>query len=118
MIGGQYRDITGGEGDLAELHLLKTGRLFTASIGLGLRVAGVPVPDHAAWRTFGAELGLLFQVVDDILDGDGLAARLPADEVRRLADDAADRARAELDAVSGDTSVLCELVDATAFRTG
>jgi len=81
-------------------------------------VAGVSDPDHAAWRAFGAEVGLLFQVVDDILDDDGLAARLPADEVRRLADDAADRARAELDAVSADTSVLRALVDAVAFRTG
>lgn len=117
MIGGQYRDITGDDGDLAELHRLKTGRLFAASVGLGLRVARVPDVDQAAWRVFGGEIGLLFQVVDDILDGDGLASRLRGDEVRRLADDAADRARAELRAVSGDTSVLRELVDAVAFRT-
>jgi hypothetical protein len=56
--------------------------------------------------------------VDDILDGDGLASRLPSDDVKRLAEDAADRAREQLDAVFGDTSVLRELVDAVASRTG
>ena len=66
---------------------------------------------------FGVEIGLLFQVVDDILDGDGLASHLSADDVRRLADDAAERARAALDAVAGDTSVLRELTDSVAFRT-
>jgi len=118
MIGGQYRDITGDDDDLAELHGLKTGRLFAASVGLGLRVAGVPEPDQAPWRAFGAQIGMLFQVVDDILDGDGFAERLSPDEVRRLADEAAEMARAHLDRVGVDPSVLRELVDAVAFRTG
>ena len=117
MIGGQHRDITGDDDDLAELHGLKTGRLFAASVGLGLRAALVPDGDQTPWRVFGGEIGLLFQIVDDILDGDGLASRLPADDVRRLADSAADRAREQLDSVSGDTSVLRGLVDAVAFRT-
>jgi len=118
MIGGQYRDITDDDGDLAELHRLKTGRLFASSVGIGLRLSGVAVPDQAPWRAFGAEIGLLFQIVDDILDGDGLASRLPADEVKRLANTAADRARDRLEVVSGDTRVLRELVDAVTFRTG
>jgi geranylgeranyl diphosphate synthase type II len=117
MIGGQHRDITGADGDLTELHRLKTGSLFAASVGLGLRVAAVAEADQAPWRAFGADVGLLFQVVDDILDADGLALRLPGVEVRRLADDVADRARGALDAVSGDTRVLRGLVDAVASRT-
>ena len=76
MIGGQYLDITGADEDLAELHRLKTGRLFAASVGLGLRVAGVPEADQTPWRAFGEELGLVFQIVDDVLDGDGYAERL------------------------------------------
>ena len=40
---------------------------------------------------------MLFQVVDDILDGDGFVLALGADGARRLADDAAARARAALD---------------------
>jgi geranylgeranyl diphosphate synthase type II len=118
MIGGQHRDITGDNDDLAELHRLKTGRLFAASVGLGLRVAGVAESDQVAWRAFGAEVGLLFQIVDDILDGDGLAARLPVGDVRRLADDSAERARAQLEGIGANTSVLRGLVDAVADRTG
>jgi hypothetical protein len=38
--------------------------------------------------------------------------------VRRLADGAADRAREQLEGIAADTSVLRELVDAVAFRTG
>jgi hypothetical protein len=55
--------------------------------------------------------------VDDILDGDGVASRLPPAEVRRLAGGAADRAREHLDAVSADTSVLRGLVDTVLSRT-
>ena len=117
MIGGQYRDITGDDDDLAELHGLKTGRLFTASVGLGARAAGVPDGEQAPWRAFGAQIGVLFQVIDDILDGDGFAARLAVDEVEHLADDTATAARAQLESIPADTTVLAELVDAMTFRT-
>jgi len=118
MIGGQHRDITRDDADLAELHRLKTGRLFSASVGLGLEAAGVPEDEQSPWRAFGDELGLLFQVVDDILDEDGFAIRLGVDAARRLADEAADRARERLRAIPADTSVLQELVDGLAVRTG
>ncbi len=71
MIGGQYLDITGTAPDEATLHNLKTGALFTAAVGLGLWAARVPQDEQTSWRAFGDELGLLFQIVDDILDGDG-----------------------------------------------
>jgi geranylgeranyl diphosphate synthase type II len=116
MIGGQYRDIVGDDADLESLHGLKTGRLFSAAVGLGLWAAGVPEPEQGPWRAFGAELGLLFQVVDDILDDDGFAARLGVDGARALADEAAERARERLAAVSADTAVLRELVDGLAVR--
>jgi geranylgeranyl diphosphate synthase type II len=118
MIGGQYRDITGDDGDLEELHRLKTGRLFAASVGLGLWTAGVPTPEQEPWRAFGDELGLLFQVVDDLLDGDGFAERLGAEGAQALADRAADLARRRLEAIDADTSILRELVDGLAVRTG
>ncbi len=117
MIGGQYLDITDSGVDLAELHRLKTGRLFAASVGLGLWVAEVPESDQALWRAFSEELGLLFQVVDDVLDGDGYAARLGVDGARALADEAAARTRSRLSALDADTSVLAEIVDGLAVRT-
>jgi geranylgeranyl diphosphate synthase, type II len=116
MIGGQQRDLEGGH-DLAELHRLKTGALFNASIMCGIWAAGLPPEEHAPWRAFAGELGLLFQVVDDILDGDGYVLEVGADGARRLADEAAARAQARLDEVEADTSVLGEIVAGLAART-
>ncbi len=118
MIGGQYRDVTGDDADLEELHRLKTGRLFSASVGLGLWAAGAPEHLHAPWRAFGDELGLLFQAVDDVLDGDGLAARLGTEGARRVADEAAERAQTRLAALEAETAVLSELVNGLLLRTG
>jgi len=117
MIGGQYLDITGTDDDLAELQRLKTGRLFAASVGLGLRVAGVPSADQTPWRAFGEELGPVFQIVDDVLDGDGYAERLGADEARSLVHDSAERAYGALEAIPADTSVLREIVESLVVRT-
>lgn len=116
MIGGQYLDVTDAVEDLVELARLKTGRLFSASVGLGLRVAGVPEGEQGPWRAFAGELGLLFQAVDDLLDGDGLVERVGSQGARRLADEAAERARAHLATVAADTSVLEGLVDELAVR--
>jgi geranylgeranyl diphosphate synthase type II len=118
MIAGQHRDITGDDGDLSALHRLKTGRLFGASVGLGVWAAGIPEEDQSTWRAFGDELGLLFQVVDDILDDDGYAERLGLEAARTLAEEAAVRSRERLAAIPADTSVLRELVDGLAVRTG
>jgi geranylgeranyl diphosphate synthase type II len=117
MIGGQYLDITGTAPDEATLHKLKTGCLFGASVGLALWAAEVPEREQAPWRAFGAELGLLFQIVDDILDGDGYVVTHGEDGARRLADQAAERARARLADVPADTSVLEGIVDGLATRT-
>jgi geranylgeranyl diphosphate synthase type II len=117
MIGGQYLDITEPEADLAALHRLKTGRLFAASVGLGLWAAGVAEAEQGPWRAFGEELGLLFQIVDDVLDGDGYAARIGEGPARVLAADAAVRARAALAEVDADTSTLFAIVDGLAVRT-
>ena len=99
------------------LHKLKTGCLFAASVGLALWVADVPEREQPPWRAFGDELGLLFQIVDDILDGDGYVVTHGADGARVLADQAAARARARLAAVPADTSVLEDIVDGLATRT-
>jgi geranylgeranyl diphosphate synthase type II len=117
MIGGQYLDITETAPDEATLHRLKTGCLFAASVGLALWVADVPEAAQAPWRAFGDELGLLFQIVDDILDGDGYVLSHGQEGARVLADEAAERAQARLDAIEADTSVLAEIVSTLATRT-
>jgi geranylgeranyl diphosphate synthase type II len=117
MIGGQYLDITGADADLEKLHRLKTGRLFAAAVGLALWVAEVPESEQAPWRAFGEELGLLFQIVDDVLDGDGYATRIGVAAAGDLAGEAAERARRALDAIAAETSVLGAIVDSLAVRT-
>jgi geranylgeranyl diphosphate synthase type II len=114
MIGGQYLDVTGGTNDLAALNRLKTGRLFEASVLLAVEVCG---SDPSAWRAFAEEVGALFQLVDDLLDGDGYVAAHGVEETRARADQAADRALAALAALGCDTSVLEGLVAGLASRT-
>ncbi len=75
MVGGQYRDVTAGEeldaDGLRELHELKTGRLVGASVLVPLALAGVDEARMGPYRRFAEELGVLFQIVDDILDVTG-----------------------------------------------
>ena len=133
MIGGQYVDITtvadlDGD-DLAALHRLKTGKLLGACVGCALQVAAVPAAAQPAWRSFGDEVGLLFQIVDDILDATGTAEELGKtpgkdeaagkvtyvslhglDRAREIADETRRRVEARLAALDADTVVLEEIV--------
>jgi len=117
MIGGQYLDVTGSQADLAALHRLKTGALFSAAVGMALSAAELPAEEQPVWRAFGAELGLLFQIVDDVLDGDGFALEHGVEGARALGDEAAERAQERLEAIPADTSVLADLVAGLAART-
>jgi geranylgeranyl diphosphate synthase type II len=117
MIGGQYLDTMVENPDLEAVHRLKTGCLFFASVSLALWAAEVPLEEQGPWRAFADELGLLFQIVDDLLDDDGYVLSEGRERARVLADEAADRARARLAEVDADTSVLREIVDGLAVRT-
>jgi geranylgeranyl diphosphate synthase, type II len=110
MIGGQYDDIRGADEDLARRHSLKTGRLFEAAVGCAIAVADVSSDEQEPWRAFSADFGLLYQVIDDVLDGDGLAAELGREGVSDLADEIESRARARLDEIPADTALLDELL--------
>ena len=76
MVGGQYADVSprtpNGPQALRRLHELKTGRLIGASVLCVLLLAGIEDgPATIEFRRFAAELGVLFQIVDDILDVTG-----------------------------------------------
>jgi geranylgeranyl diphosphate synthase, type II len=117
MIGGQYLDTMEPDTDLETVHRLKTGRLFYASVALPLWAAEVPEDEQRPWRDFGDELGLLFQIVDDILDADGYVLTEGADGARKLADRAGKRCLALLLEIPADTSVLTEIVTGLVVRT-
>ena len=75
MIGGQVMDVE-GEGremdleSLLKMHSLKTGALIGASCVLGALAAGVRFDDPAMIDvvTYSENIGLVFQIIDDILD--------------------------------------------------
>ncbi len=74
MVGGQYVDVTAEELDadeLLRLHSLKTGRLIEVSVESALSYGAVSAVDRAPYELFARELGVLFQIVDDILDVTG-----------------------------------------------
>ncbi len=126
MVGGQYMDVAGeaaDDDDLRTLHALKTGRLIEAAVVCGALLSGAE--DVAPYRAYAAELGLLFQIVDDILDETGAedelgksvgkdralakvtyVSRFGMDRAVELADEAERRAVDLLAALPGDTSDL------------
>jgi geranylgeranyl diphosphate synthase type II len=130
MVGGQYMDVADTAADIRHLHELKTGRLIGASVGAVLQLSGMPEPATISYRRFAAELGVLFQIVDDILDvtGDEEALGKPQgsderhgkrtyvsvfglDKARELAAESHRNARAALDDAGGRTARLEQITD-------
>jgi geranylgeranyl diphosphate synthase, type II len=83
MVGGQAIDLEAagsgatfdGEG-LRAMHARKTGALIRASAAAGAVMAGAGDAQLAAIDRFASELGLAFQIVDDILDVEGASEDL------------------------------------------
>jgi geranylgeranyl diphosphate synthase, type II len=76
MIGGQVLDIEAEKrpidlGHLREIHRRKTGALIGVSLEMGALAVGAPAADVQVMTECGAALGLLFQIVDDLLDVTG-----------------------------------------------
>jgi geranylgeranyl diphosphate synthase type II len=134
LIGGQYIDVTApanlDEPGLRRLHELKTGRLLAAAVGTVLDLAGESGPATAGLRQFAGEVGLLFQIVDDILDVIGdekILGKPPGSDARQgkrtyvsayglerareLARESHASALASLARAPGDTTTLAEIAD-------
>ncbi|MFG5778077.1 polyprenyl synthetase family protein [Comamonas sp. J-3] len=73
MAGGQAIDLASvgkrlTQPELQQMHKLKTGALLQASVEMGATCAGITGATLDALKTYGAALGLAFQVIDDVLD--------------------------------------------------
>ena len=134
MVGGQYVDVTAGEDvdadTLRGLHALKTGRLIGASVRMPLTLGGISEDATIPYRRFADELGVLFQIVDDILDVTGSDEELGKpqgsderhgkvtyvslfglDRAREQAAQSHEKARAALEAIDGATGDLELITD-------
>ena len=142
MVGGQYIDVTetaeAGDHGLRRLHELKTGQLISVSIECVLLLdPSSPRPVADALCTFAGELGVLFQIVDDILDVTGSEETLGKQQgadvrlgkrtyvtefglegARRMAEESRGRALAALgQAAPGGAAELHQITDFIANRS-
>lgn len=78
MAGGQALDIAGTVSE--ETRRLKTGALFGAACGLGGLLAGADQAAVAALRGFGECFGVVYQLADDVSDGEAAAGPAALDE--------------------------------------
>ncbi|MCC8429651.1 polyprenyl synthetase family protein [Reyranella aquatilis] len=70
------RDISTPEATYLEIIKAKTAKLFAAASEVGAMVAGRNGPERVALQSFGMNLGIAFQLVDDALDYSGREAKL------------------------------------------
>jgi geranylgeranyl diphosphate synthase type II len=135
MVGGQIMDLDQtGRGEVTDpetlymIHKYKTGALIKSSARIGAILAGATREEQVAVSEYASELGLCFQIVDDVLDATSTREELGKsagsdaeqgkatfvgvfglDGARREADGAAKRALGALSMVDRDASGLREL---------
>lgn len=140
MCGGQYLD-TSKEGlpvtedELYEIHRLKTGALLRAACVMGVQCAGGTAEQVSAAEDFAMNLGLAFQIRDDVLDtistvdelgkpiGSDAAEKkttfvslLGVEECSRLVHEYTEKAKSAIAGLFSDTDFLCWLADVLADR--
>lgn len=84
MVSGQVMDINSCKDEvsltrLEKMHRMKTGALITAAVVVGAILAGADERQVAAFRKYGENIGLVFQMVDDKLDVSGDSRTLGKD---------------------------------------
>lgn len=141
LVGGQMEDLLAegrpvlGPDALRFIHLNKTAAMIEASLAMGGLCAGLDTPELDALRVAGRQLGLAFQVVDDVLDATADTATLGKtagkdaragkatyvsvhglESARRIARELSDDAIGRLAALPGDTRFLTSLAESLVHR--
>ena len=89
LIGGQVLDLQAisqprlaTERALRDIAQRKTAALITASVGAGALAGGAGAGQLSCLSRYGSDVGLAFQLLDDVHDGEGLAQAMGADQAR------------------------------------
>ena len=133
-IEAEARDVTGNE--LEEIHRLKTGALITCAVRCGAIIAHASEAELDAVTSYARNLGLLFQIIDDLLDVTATEMELgktpgkdarsskatyPAmyglEEARSAAEKAHENAYAALKTINRPTNMLMKIADFTLNRS-
>jgi geranylgeranyl pyrophosphate synthase len=142
LIGGQVDDLLAEErsdvsaDDLRAIHRRKTGAMIEAALAMGGLIAGARAEQLNALHALGRDVGLAFQIVDDVLDATADSATLGKtagkdakankatyvklhglEGARRLAGEHSQRALQTLAALPGDHAFLASLVQSMAARS-
>jgi geranylgeranyl diphosphate synthase type II len=142
MVGGQAVDMGSerksvGAETVEYIHRHKTAALLRAAVESGALLGGADPAARAGLTTYGAELGLAFQITDDLLDiessEEALGKRPRQDEQldkatypkvygvarsRQLARQSVSRAKAALECLGANGAILSQLADHVVERTG
>lgn len=121
MIGGQVADLAAGLEDLDLptldfINVHKTGKLIRASAVAGAIAAGAGQENRQRMLRYGEFIGLAFQSVDDLLDGDGYLKIMKGREVRMKVRDLIAKAKKEVRGLGKKSENLLRLADVLLAR--
>ncbi len=120
MTGGQAMELENpgvppDEERLIEIHRRKTGDLIRASVRLGAILAGAPAERLSALTAYAENIGLTFQIVDDLLDSEeehekaAFPAVFGAGRARKMAEECTRQAVSSLASFGPEADRLREL---------
>ncbi|MGI5868574.1 MAG: polyprenyl synthetase family protein [Kiritimatiellia bacterium] len=122
VVGGQWVDVTAkpphDDARVACVHEQKTAALIRCALAMGGIAGGADDAQLAALKRYGLNLGVAFQIIDDLLDADdptkademGVLRIMGADEAKRRADTLTSQALAELEALDNADPARAEAV--------
>jgi geranylgeranyl diphosphate synthase type II len=116
MVGGQavdleYQDKEAELPTIEYINMHKTGALIAVCLRVGATLGGGTKSQVEALFRYGKYVGLLFQIVDDIMDREGYAKSIGVPEARKQAEELLSKARKELGVFNQKGLILGQIAD-------